>query len=56
VAKELGKRSLVDVLVTEGTFEAGWGAEKRKKEDAVMEDPIESSGTVVLDVQHRQSP
>lgn len=56
VAKELGKRSLVDVLITEGPLETGWGADKRKKGDAEMEDQIESSGTVVLDVQHRPSP
>jgi len=53
VVKELGKRSLVEVVVTEGQFEVGWGMDKRNRRDVTMEEPIESSGTVVFDDQHR---
>jgi len=56
VINELGKRSLVEVMVTEGNMEAGWGMDKRTKGDATMVDHIESSGTVVLDAQHHQRP
>jgi hypothetical protein len=56
VIKELGKRPLVDVVVTEAKFETTWGPDKRQKGDAKMEDPIESTGMVVLENQHRQSP
>lgn len=56
VIKELGKRALVDVVVTEAKFETVWGSDKRQKGDAEMEEPIESTGTVVLENQHRQSP
>lgn len=56
VIKELGKRPLVDVVVTEAKFETVWGPDKRQRGDAEMEEPIESTGTVVLENQHRQSP
>lgn len=56
VVKELGKRSLVEVVVTEGQFEDGWGVDKRNRRDVTMEEPHESTGTVVLDDQHRQEP
>jgi hypothetical protein len=51
---ELGKRSLVDVTITDGTMEAIRRGEKKKRGDVVMEDCVVSSGTVVLEDQHRR--
>jgi hypothetical protein len=51
---ELGKRSLVDVIITDGAMEAIRGGEKKKRGDVVMEDCVVSSGTVVLEDQHRR--
>jgi hypothetical protein len=56
VEKELGKRSLMDVVVAEGTLADIIREEKKKKGDTVMEDCIVSSRTVVLEDQHRQEP
>jgi hypothetical protein len=54
VVGKSGKRSLVDVVVTDGTMEALRGGEKKIRGDVVMEDCAASTGTVVLDDQHRR--
>jgi interleukin-1 receptor-associated kinase 1 len=51
--KELGKRQLVEVTISEGTIDQVRGGDKKLKGDVVMEDCDKDAGKVVLDDQHR---
>lgn len=51
--KELGKKQLVEVLISEGRHEDFLGGAKKRRQDVVMEDASASSLEVVLENQHR---
>jgi hypothetical protein len=50
---ELGKRQLVEVVVSEGNPEDILGGEKKRRQDIVMEDIATTEPEVVLENQHR---
>jgi hypothetical protein len=50
---ELGKRHLVDVVISEGKPEELLGSEKKRRQDIVMEDIATNEPEVVLEDQHR---
>jgi hypothetical protein len=55
--KELGKRQLVDVAISEGNIDFIQNGDKKLKGDVVMEEcskPDDNVGKVVLEDQHRQ--
>jgi hypothetical protein len=55
--KELGKRQLVDVAISEGNIDFIQNGDKKLKGDVVMEEcskPDDNVGKVVLENQHRQ--
>jgi hypothetical protein len=49
----LGKRQLVEVVVSEGNPEDILGGEKKRRQDIVMEDIATTEPEVVLENQHR---
>ncbi|CAJ2652060.1 unnamed protein product [Trifolium pratense] len=51
---KIGKRSLVDVMVTDGTMEALRGGEKKIRGDVELKDCVASTDKVVLDDQHHR--
>jgi hypothetical protein len=51
--KELGKRQLVDVTISEGNPEDFLGSDKKRKQDVDMVDINAQLQEVVLDDQHR---
>ncbi|XP_058748651.1 uncharacterized protein LOC131621633 [Vicia villosa] len=50
---EIGKRQLVDVMITEGEVEECGSGEKKRKGQSAMETSLQKSPEVVLDGQHR---
>jgi hypothetical protein len=50
---ELGKRQLIDVVISEGKYEDLMGSEKKRRQDIVMVDSETNEPEVVLEDQHR---